>query len=666
MCGIAGIINLSVPVPLPLSLLKSMIGVMRHRGPDESGVYCDDWAGLCHARLSIIDLAGGGQPMSNEDSTLWLVYNGEIYNYRELRLGLKAAGHHFKTSSDTEVIIHAYEEKGEACLNDFNGQFAFALWDSRKKELFLARDRVGVRPLHYTVFGNRLIFGSEIKSIFMHPEIPREIDPIGLDEVFTFWTVLPGRTMFKGVMELLPGHWLRAREGKITTGGYWNTPLYPRGEHLQKQSPADIADTLQAILSDAVRLRLRADVPLGTYLSGGLDSSGVSALVVRELGRDIHTFGIRFEESAFDEGIYQKQMANFLHTRHHELVATNEKIGAAFADVIWHCEKPLLRTAPVPLYLLSKLVAEMGIKVVLTGEASDEFFGGYDIFKEAKVRRFWARQPGSILRPLLIGKLYPDIFKNTALKKTLPAFFSQNMQDTSDPLYSHRIRWKNTSRIKQFFSDSVKKAIGNYNGLQSITESLPTHFAQWDGVSKSQYLEIGVFLGNYLLSSQGDRPAMAHSLEIRLPFLDHRLMEFSGHIPSVWKILGMNEKYILKKSFKGILPEGIISRVKHPYRAPIHHTLLQTKSGDYHREMLDKKRVDDFGMFDSALVSRLVGKLQARATAGEVDAMALSGILSTQILFQKFIQDFSPSRIRPFELNVFVDNRSTIERKSLP
>jgi asparagine synthase (glutamine-hydrolysing) len=330
--------------------------------------------------------------------------------------------------------------------------------------------------------------------------------------------------------------------------------------------------------------------------------------------------------------------------------------------VVWHCERPLLRTAPIPLFLLSKLVSQIGIKVVLTGEASDEFFGGYDIFKEAKIRRFWARQPQSLLRPLLIGKLYPDIFKNPALKKTLPLFFSQNMQDGKDPFYSHRIRWNNSSRIKQFLSKQIKNDLVNYSGLDDFDKLLPKEFGRWDGLGQSQFLEIIVFLSNYLLSSQGDRVAMAHSIEIRLPFLDHRLIEFAGHVPSKWKMLGMSEKHILKKSFKGILPNEIISRVKHPYRAPIHHSLLHTKSGELHRTFLTENQINKTGIFDPIMVSRLTQKLSADL-AGEVDGMALSAILSTQILHQKFVEQFSSIPVSEPALSVLIDKRSSSERQ---
>jgi asparagine synthase (glutamine-hydrolysing) len=659
MCGIAGIVNVSHPGAPSVDVLKRMTAVMRHRGPDEQGIYIDNWAGLCHARLSIIDLAGGAQPLCNEDGTLWVVYNGEIYNYRELRVDLEARGHRFRTVSDTEVIIHAYEENGEACLNDFNGQFAFALWDSLKRELFLARDRVGVRPLHFAIAGNRLVFGSEIKSIFMAPGVSREIDPIGLDQVFTFWSPLPGRTLFKGVHELLPGHWLKFSKDGMGIKKYWTVPLYPREEQPDGDSPQQLAERLRAVLADAVRLRLRADVPIGAYLSGGLDSSGVSALVVKELGSDIHTFGIRFDDTAFDEGPFQNEMARFLGTRHHELRATDESTGAAFSDVVWHCEKPILRTAPVPLYLLSKVVRDLGIKVVLTGEASDEFFGGYDIFKEAKIRRFWSRQPGSRVRPLLIGKLYPDIFRNPALRKTLPAFFSKNMTDVGDRLYSHRLRWENTGRSKRFFSASMRSAIGDYDGFREVAEALPENFTRLDTLSQAQYLEISGFLSNYLLSSQGDRVAMAHSVEIRLPFLDHRLLEIAGRIPSIWKMLGMDEKHILKKAFKGILPEKILARVKHPYRAPIHHALLDTESGPFHRELLGEKCVDGYGMFHGKAVAQLLSKLDQSAQAGEVDGMAVTGILSAQMMYRQFIEEFPSIQVPEITLNVLADKRTS-------
>ncbi len=640
MCGIAGICHLSSSDGISLDTLKSMVGVLRHRGPDEAGFYLDDQVGLGHARLSIIDLSSGTQPIHNEDETMWIVYNGEVFNYPELRAELQQKGHRFYTTSDTEVILHLYEDMGPDCLTSLNGQFALAIWDSKKKELFLARDRVGIRPLYYTMQSGTLIFASEIKSIFMVNGVPRQIDPVAMDQIFTFWTTLSGRTVFKDIHELPPGHFLKVSDGRVTVKKYWQIPFYPRAEHLDL-SPAEIVERIRELLTDAVRIRLRADVPVGTYLSGGLDSSGITTLVVKNFNSKVKTFGIRFEEAPFDEGQYQNDMVSFLEADHREIQATNEKIGAALPDVIWHTEKPLLRTAPVPLFLLSKLVRENDLKVVLTGEGADEVFGGYNIFRESKVRNFWSRQPGSATRADLIGQLYPYIFDNPRLKNTLQAFFAKGLDKTDDPLFSHLIRWQNTSKIKTFFSDELKAAVGSYNGFEQVRESLPADYDRWDNLSKAQYLETAIFLSNYLLSSQGDRMAMAHSLEIRLPYLDPRLMEFMGRVPSKWKILGLNEKHILKKSFEPIMPKNITARPKHPYRAPIKQSLLNEKTAEYTQDLLSDTAIKNAGLFDELKVKRLLEKVSKDGTVSETDNMALVGILSSQLVVKQYVDEFS-------------------------
>jgi len=426
MCGIAGICNIDRPNGISLETIKSMIGVLNHRGPDEAGAYVDDYVGLGHARLSIIDLSSGVQPIHNEDRNLWIVYNGEVFNYVELKQELLQKGHRFYTTSDTEVVLHLYEEEGPDCLSRLNGQFGLAIWDARKKELFLARDRLGIRPLYYTIANGKLVFGSEIKAIFMKKDVPREIDPIAMDQIFTFWTTLTPRTVFKDIYEIPPGHFLKICNGHVTIREYWDIPLYSRDEQLDLM-PQEICERIQELLQDAVRIRLRADVPVGCYLSGGLDSSGTSALVVKNFDSDVRTFGIRFEHDGFDEGSHQDRMASFLGTSHTELRATNERIGRSLVDCLWHCEKPLLRTAPIPLFLLSDVVNNSGYKVVLTGEGADEVFGGYNIFREAKARRFWARNPDSHSRAGLIGELYPYIFKNPRLKKSLQSFFKRGL-----------------------------------------------------------------------------------------------------------------------------------------------------------------------------------------------------------------------------------------------
>jgi asparagine synthase (glutamine-hydrolysing) len=635
-----------------------MAGMLRHRGPDEAGIYIGDGIGFAHTRLSIIDLSSGTQPVHNEDRSMWIIYNGEIFNYPELRKQLEIKRHKFYTTSDTEVLLHMYEEYGPACLEQLNGQFAFAIWNERDRTLFLARDHVGILPLYYTVNNGTFVFGSEIKALFALEGVPRKIDPIAMSQIFTFWTTLKGRTAFENVFELAPGHYMMVSDGQISAKKYWDVPFVPRSEQLNL-STEEICGRVRELLLDSVRIRLRADVPVGAYMSGGLDSSGITALVVQNFDSDVTTFGIRFEESAFDEGKHQNRMAKFLKTRHSELQATNDAIGASFADCLWYCEKPVLRTAPVPLFLLSGLVREKGLKVVLTGEGADEIFGGYNIFREAKVRKFWARQPGSKMRAALISQLYPYIFRDNArAKQTLPSFFGRGFDQVDDPLFSHLVRWDNTSRIKTFFSAQLTEAVKDYDGYGELRGNLPEDFRRWDCVSQAQYLEIAIFLSNYLLSSQGDRVAMGHSLEIRPPYLDKRIIEFMGRVPSKWKIIGMDEKHILKKCFSGVIPDEIARRPKHPYRAPIKQSLLSGKTTERTMEMLSEKSLKESGLFDSGKVGLLLRKIRNADLAGEMDSMALVGIVSSQIIYEQFIRSFHERIQDPLVTNLVFDRRS--------
>lgn len=636
MCGITGIFNIEGADRISIQMLNRMNRVIRHRGPDESGIFLDDRVGMGSMRLSIIDLQNGTQPIHNEDKNLWIVYNGEIYNFRELRQDLCKAGHQFYTATDTEVILHLYEQYGPDCLHRLNGQFAFAIWDIRKKELFLARDRVGIRPLHYAMKNGMLYFASEIKSLFASGKFDGRIDPFALDQIFTFWTTLPNRTAFEGIHELAPGHWMRISEERFDILKYWDFPLLHRSEHLDL-TPSEICEQVRPLLLDAVKIRLIADVPVGSYLSGGLDSSGITAIVARHFNRNVETFGLRFEETAFDESTHQTHMADYLHVAHQELRVSNGDIADGFEKTIWHGEKPILRTAPVPMLLLSRIVSDAGLKVVLTGEGADEVFGGYDIFKEALIRRFWARQPASKIRPELITTIYPDIFRNNSLKQSVINFFRQGIDAPEDPLFSHLIRWNNTRRIKTFFSEDIKQQLGNYNGLEELRGMLPSDFDHCDCLSKAQYLESRLFLSNYLLSSQGDRPAMAHSVESRMPYLDYRIIELLGQIPSTWKILGLNEKYILKKALSGLLPESILSRRKNPYRAPIHQSLTAGRGRQIIADFLNEPAIRTSGYFDFKKTEKLLNKLDSNRNFSEVDAMALAGILSTQILHSQFV-----------------------------
>lgn len=646
MCGIAGILNLGDDAPPDERLLRDMLGAIRHRGPDEFGLYLSPRVALGNARLSIVDLGGGQQPICNEDRRLWIVFNGEIFNHVELRADLEARGHRFATHCDTEVLVHLYEDEGPGCLRRLNGQFAIALWDTHERTLFLARDRVGVRPLFYTRAGNRIVFGSEIKALLTVPGVHATLDPGAIEDIFVRWSPQASRTCFEGIQEVPPGHFLCLRDQLSMPQPFWRPEFNPPERH--KEVPfAESVEALSELLLDATRLRLRADVPVGAYLSGGLDSSLIAALV-RGLGvSHLDTFSISFSDPRFDESPYQKLMAKFLGTDHQVVYATPADIGQALPEVIWHTETPLVRTSPVPLFLLSRLVRQQGYKVVLTGEGADEFLAGYDVFKEAKIRRFWSRQPDSRWRPALLRKLYPDIQSlATTGASYLSAFFGAGLQDLDDPAYSHAIRWRNSRRNLRFFSTEFRQQLAS---RQPDTKTeIPSELAHWDGLQRAQYFEITTFLSPYLLSSQGDRVAMAHSVEGRFPFLDHRVVAFCNALPSRHKLRGLTEKYILRKLAGRWLPAEIENRPKRPYRAPIHRSFLNGReTPDYVRELLSPEALRSTGVFLPQAVTQLVAKLEAGGVVGETDEMGLLGILSTQVWHRHFLQ--SPRALRPID-----------------
>ena len=641
MCGIAGILNFGGDAVAP-ELLGKMLGLLKHRGPDSIGISDgapDKSVGLGHVRLSIIDLPGGHQPMSNEDGSLWITFNGEIFNYVELREKLIHAGHRFATNSDTEVILHMYAEEGEECTRHLNGQWAFAIWDTGRRKLFLSRDRVGVRPLFYTSTSKSFIFASEIKSILSHPQVQRTIDFEALDQVFTFWCTLPPKTAFDGIRELPPGHSMAIEDGKLRIWQYWRLDYSSIDAQLGEE---ECADRLLGLLTDATRLRLRSDVPVGAYLSGGLDSTVVTALMKQHSASRLKTFSVTFEDAQFDESSYQQEVSSFLGTEHRSVRCSYQDISNVFPDVIWHTEKPLLRTAPAPLYLLSRLVRSDGYKVVLTGEGSDEFLGGYDLFKEAKIRRFWASDLASRRRPLLLKRLYPYLRNLQAQSDDyLRAFFRVEPVDLSNPLFSHLPRWNLTARLKSFYSDALKCELRSSDRHKEMQETLPDVFARWDGLSQAQCLEATTLLPGYILSSQGDRMAMAHSVEGRFPFLDYRLVEFASTIPPHLRMKVLNEKYVLKRAAGPLIPQSVKKRPKQPYRAPdamsFYDARTQAPRGDYIDELLSRERVRKDGIFNPNAVEKLVEKARRGQVIGAKDNMAMVGILSTQLLLEQFI-----------------------------
>lgn len=638
MCGIAGILRMTAGEVPRQEELQRMVVQLHHRGPDGTGFHLDGDIGLAHARLSIIDLAGGGQPIHNENKDVWVTFNGEIFNYVELTQQLVARGHRFYTQSDTEVIVHLYEEYGDSFVEHLNGQFALALWDATRHRLLLARDRVGIRPLFYTESDGRLLFASEIKALFAIPSVPRRLDTTALAEVATFWAPLASRSAFAGISSLPPGHCLIIERRGLRLKQYWDW-VFPDSQPASRRGEADYADELKSLLVDAVRLQLRADVPVGAYLSGGLDSSIIATIIRRYSNTPLRTFSLTFEDGEFDESAQQQQMSAALDTHHTSVRCQRSDIAALFPATIYHAESPIVRTAPTPLMLLSRHVRESGFKVVLTGEGADEVFGGYDLFKEAKIRRFWARQPASAMRPRILERLYPYLKHSPSSGRAFTeSFFREGIDQASQPWFAHLPRWTTTARMFQFFSSDLRASIAGWDGVAAIRATLPTGIENWLPLGRDQYIEAHTLMSGYLLSSQGDRVAMANSVEGRVPFLDHRLIEFANRLPPQLKLQGLTEKYLLKKCMQGEMPEAIRRRTKQPYRAPDSQSFFNDgKPVSYVNEILGEKSISAAGYFDPAAVGKLVRKCAAGRVIGFADNMAFVTILSTMLLHHQFI-----------------------------
>ncbi|MEJ2358664.1 MAG: asparagine synthase (glutamine-hydrolyzing) [Deinococcales bacterium] len=662
MCGIAGVYA-APGRPAPREVLLAMAGELAHRGPDGVGLYLDGRLGMVNTRLSIIDLAGGDQPLSNEDGRLWVMQNGEIYNYPELMDELEALGHRFATRSDTEVLAHAFEQWGEACLDRLDGEFAFAVWDRASRELFLARDRFGIRPLFLVDLGSEVLFASEAKALLRHPRVERRIDPFALAETFTLWAVQDDRSAFVGIRELPAGHVVRVdRHGLGPLRRWWDLRFGPR-EGVRKEPAAALAEELRTLLDQATRIRLRADGPVGVYLSGGLDSSATAALARRHTSRELHAFGIGFEDERFDESRYQDVMAEALGVSLSRVRVSGRDVAEAFPEVVRMAEKPMLRSAPGPLLRLSRAVHDAGFKVVLTGEGADEIFGGYNIFQEAMVRRFWARQPDSRLRPALLGRLYPYLARDLRQGGGfLTEFFRAGLEDVEDPLYSHRPRFRTTARNLRFLSREVRASADEVGSPEErLLARLPPEFVRAGPLGQAQYLEIHTFLTGYLLHSQGDRMLMAHSVEGRFPFLDVHVAEFAAALPERLRLQDLHEKHLLRRAMAPLLPEAVWRRPKRPYRAPILRAFVGPDAPAFVQDALAPERVAADGLFNPNAVAQLFAKSQRYLDTGlsESDEMGLMGVLSTQLLVDQFVR--APRLAPPAEPNRVVVG-GTVER----
>lgn len=634
MCGITGILSPTGTSETDIDLTKQMIAALNHRGPDAWGIYASGDICLGHSRLSIIDIQSGHQPMATDRHVL--IYNGAIFNYLELRKDLRDKGAIFRTQSDTEVVLKAFEIYGSDAVSGFNGQFALLLWDRREKTLTIARDRYGIRPLYVLELNGIHYFASEMKAFDRIPKFRRTMDMENLFEHALFWNTLGDHTLYKNIRSLEPGTFQIFKEGR---------PLAPRryyqiGEARGTQPPpADFGqarETFVDLLKDAVDLRLRSDVPVGAYLSGGIDSSVITLLTQKIKNEKLVSFSIAFDDPEFDESSYQQEMTRILNVDHSAVQISYQRINENLLDAVYHFEQPVFRSAPVPLYLLSEQVARKGIKVVLTGEGADEILYGYDSYKELKLLEFWNRFPGSKLRPQLIKRLYPHLMHYNEPKQygLMKMYYESFLDDFANPLAGLNIRMNNNKILLNYLHPDHRVAYEKEKYVESVRAMLPEDSKNWSLLQKNQFLEMKTLLSGYLLSSQGDRMAMAHSIEGRYPFLDHRVVEQLFAFPDSYKLNGFSQKHLLVKSFENAIPKPILQRPKKPYTAPdLKSFFPQNALSETAAYFLSPEMIRDYGIFEENRVRRFLRKFQHNVpeAIGYRDNMLITFMLSCQM-----------------------------------
>ncbi|MCC6849193.1 MAG: asparagine synthase (glutamine-hydrolyzing) [Deltaproteobacteria bacterium] len=658
MCGIVGYFHETDDAAARFDaarapgVLESMLALMHHRGPDEAGYYHDARTGFGTARLSIIDLSTGQQPIPDATKRFWIAYNGELYNYKELRAELEALGHAFQSTSDTEVLLHAYMQWGVDALPRLNAAYACAIYDRAREELLLARDRYGKRPLFYVEVGGTLVFASEMKSFLAFPGARFEVDEAQLASIFTIWTPLPHQSGFVGIRQI-PNGWYLKQRGAARTLAPYTTLDWPR-EGRFTGSSAEAIERTRDVLSDAVRLRLRSDVEVATYLSGGLDSAITTQLALANGLSRVHSFSITFDDKEFDESSDQLELSRYLGTSHTALPVRRGDIARAFPAAIWHGEVPVFRTAFVPMFLLSRLVNEKGIKVVLTGEGSDESFLGYDIFKEAILREgFDPERDAEKLR-----RLYPYLpHFNDANRKALASVFGQFAREKTPGLFSHELRFHNSLFGLRLLRQSRD---GLADLKQYVADNDPV-FGRLGLVERAQWLEWKTLLPGYLLSTQGDRMSMAHSVEGRCPFLDFRVVEWAARLPQELKLgPNMDEKWILKQAFPDTLPPSILTKPKQPYRAPDLSAFLGSADADYTEALFSEGELAKLPFLNAAFCQQFLKKVRSAPAGGisQRENQAFILLLSTALLHRYFVQGEHPRREVRLNLVRAVDGRT--------
>ncbi len=629
MCGISGIYNYGSHEPADEALLRRMLGLIEHRGPDDEGRYLDQNLAIGMRRLSIIDLDGGKQPIYNEDGNIVIVFNGEIYNYVELRAELQQRGHIFATNSDTEVIVHLYEELGPECVHKLRGMFGFAIWDKRRRQLFLARDRLGIKPLYYANIGRRLVFGSEIKSILQHPEIQPRLNLEALSHFLSLKYVPAPLTMFADIFSFPPGYTLLCDANGITTRSYWDMSFV--GEQNGHQVEEAYVEQLEAILKESVRLRLRSDVPFGAFLSGGVDSSTIVALMSQFLDEPVKTFSVGFdsEGTGADELPYARLIAQQYQTDHHEIFVKAQDFIDLAEKVIWHLDQPIADQATVATYMVSKLAAQH-VKMVLTGEGGDELFAGY------------ARYVGERFSPVF--RYIPKPLKSLAVATSsrLPGFGRPKIalyalsQPDETARFTNWFPLFNYDEKMALLSDDLKRIL---NGV-STSDLFAHYLAQTDAttpLNRMLYVDTKLWLPDYLLL-RGDKLSMATSLEARIPILDHELVEFAASLPPHLKLNNLTRKYLLKKVSQSLVPPEIINRKKEGFPIPIFQW-LRREARPLLRDLLTPATIRKRGLFDPDYIEKMLKQFEAGI--GDYGHL-LWGLVSLELWHQCFIDRTSP------------------------